>query len=151
MSYRNPHRRAGLSGSVTIFMLIAMIAAAASGSLGWRERAETLPVAMSPSAPQKLRWTLDDIHLLIATIEESERSGFDSRRYGLAALQSELEQTTELWDRSGTRQLDMLAGIAALRLANDHRDRLGLAPITARDIDAALAEGDLHARLMAGA
>lgn len=149
MSYHNPHRRAGLTGSVTMFMLIAMMAAAASGSLGSRDRDDPLPVTASASTPQKLRWTLDDIHHLIAAIEESEKGGFDSRRYGLAALRSELEQTTELWGRPGTRQLDALANSSAVTLANDHRGRVGLAPVSARDVDAVLAEGNLHSWLMA--
>lgn len=148
MSYRSPHRRAGLSGSVTMFMLIVMLAAAASGWIGPRVRADASPAAATMAAPQKLRWTLDDIHHLIAAIEESERNGFDTRRYGLAALRSELEQATELWGRPGTRQLDMLANSSALALANDHRSRAGLAPVTARDVDAVLAEGNLHSWLM---
>lgn len=148
MSYRNPHRRAGLSGSVTLFMLIAMLAAAASGSLGTRERAEASP-AMGATTPQKLRWTLDDINKLISAIEDSEKQGFDGRRYGLAALKSEMEQTTELWGRPGTRQLDALASSSALALANDHRSRAGLAPVKPRDIDAVLTEGNLHSWLMA--
>lgn len=148
MSYRNPHSRAGLSGSVTVFMLLVMIAAAASGSLGPRERASALPT-MRPASSQKLNWTAGEIHSLIVTIEESERNGFDSRRYGLAALKSELEQTTELWGRPGTRQLDTLANSSAVALANDYRDRAGLAPVTTRELDAVLKEGNLHAWLMA--
>jgi len=149
MSYRNPHRRAGLSGSVTLFMLVMMLVAAASGSLDPRLRANAFPIA-PPSAPAPaIRWSADDIRQLIAAIEQSEKSGFESRRYGLAALQSELEQTTDLWGRTGTRQLDALADTSALALANDHRYRAGLAPVAARDVDAVLAEGNLQSWLMA--
>jgi hypothetical protein len=147
MSYYNPHRRAGLSGSVTLFMLVMMLAAAASGSIGPRERANAFAVT-GPAAPAT-RWSADDIRQLIAAIEQSEKSGFEARRYGLAALQSELEQTTDLWGRTGTRQLDALANTSALALANDHRYRAGLAPVAARDVDAVLAEGNLQSWLMA--
>jgi hypothetical protein len=147
MSYYNPHRRAGLSGSVTLFMLVMMLAAAASGSIGPRERANAFAVT-GPAAPAT-RWSADDIRQLIAAIEQSEKSGFEARRYGLAALQSELEQTTDLWGRTGTRQLDALANTSALALANDHRYRAGLAPVAARDVNAVLAEGNLQSWLMA--
>jgi hypothetical protein len=149
MSYHNPHRRAGLSGSVTLFMLIMMLAAAASGSIGSRERANAFPAAAPAASAQPGRWSPDDVRQLIAAIEQSEKSGFESRRYGLAALQSELEQTTDLWGRTGTHQLDVLANTSALALANDHRYRAGLAPVAARDVDAVLAEGNLQSWLMA--
>jgi hypothetical protein len=150
MSYQNAHRRTGLSGSVTVFMLLMMAAAAGSGALAPRERAGAFPVKADIASQQRpSRWTADDVRHLIAAIEESEKSGFDSRRYGLAALQSELEQTTELWGRPGTRQLDILANTSALALANDHRYRAGLAPVAARDVDAVLAEGNLQSWLMA--
>jgi hypothetical protein len=149
MSYRNPHRRAGLSGSVTLFMLVMMLAAAATGSLGTRERADAFLAATPATSAQPIRWAPNDVRQLIAAIEQSEKSGFESRRYGLAALQSELEQTTDLWGRTGTHQLDVLANTSALALANDHRYRAGLAPVAPRDVDAVLAEGNLQSWLMA--
>lgn len=147
--YRNPHRRAGLSGSITLFMLMMMAAAAVSGTFGPRARADAPPAAARIASAEQSRWTPADVRTLITAIEDSEKSGFEAQRYGLAALQSELDQTTMLWARSGTHQLDVLANTSALALANDHRNRAGLSPVTVRDIDAVLAEGNLQSWLMA--
>jgi len=146
MSTHNPHRRAGLSGAATLIMLLVMLAAAASGALASRDDAGAFPVNRAVR-DRSSQWSPADVRQLMAVIEESDRNGLEPERYGLSALRSELDQSTELWGRAGTHQLDVLAGTSALALANDYRARAGVRLATADDIRGALAAGQLRAWL----
>jgi hypothetical protein len=147
MSYHNPHRRAGLSGATTLVMLLVMLAAAASGALASRDDAGAFPAARSAFVERDSHWKPAQVRQLIAVIEESENNGFDPDRHGLAALRSELEQSSELWGRAGTHQLDVLARAAALSLANEYRGRAGQRAASADEVDSALASGELRSWL----
>lgn len=149
MSTHNPHHRAVSSGAATAIMLSVMLAAAASGALASRDDAGAFPVRAALAAPADLsgHWTPAEIRQLMAVIEESEKAGFDPQNYGLAALRSELDQSTELSSRAGSRQLDVLASTAALALANDYRERAHVRLASDEDVKGALASGQLRAWL----
>ena len=128
-------------------MLLVMLAAAASGALASRDDAGAFPAARPALIDQDIHWKPAQVRQLMAVIEDSEDNGFEPERYGLAALRSELEQSSELWGRAGTHQLDVLARTAALSLANDYRGKAGLRPASADEVDGALASGQLRSWL----
>jgi len=148
MSYRDAHGPTGLSGgSATVIMLLVMLAAVSSGSLASRER-RAIPLEPQTAAPSESSWTPAEVQQLIAAIENSKDYGLDPQSYGLAALNSELDQADAIWGRSATRQLDVLAHASALTLANDYRRRAGLPLATDREIEGARAAGSLRSWLV---
>lgn len=153
MIYRQSHhsRRVAPSGIATMSMLVMMLTAAATGAFASHDRVPIVSVAAQTAEAPERPWQPAQVRMLIATIEESEKRGFDPSRYGIAALRSELDQSTELFGRAGTHQLDVLARTAAIALADDYRRRLNARPVDAAELDAARRAGRLRSWLVAGA
>jgi hypothetical protein len=149
MSYRNSQRGSfRLSGGSTLFMLSVMLAAAASNAFMTRGGPAPVPALARAAEARERHWTLSEVRELITVIEGADKLGYDSSRYGLAALRSELDQSTSLWSRAGSRQLDILAQTSALALANDVRKRAGNTVALTTQLDAALDAGQLQTWLM---
>lgn len=117
---------------------VALLAAALIGTAG----------SPSPAAPPvRVRvtngtWPPAQVRVLIAEIGQSARYGLDPGAYGIAALRAELELCEQLWETPGSRQLDALAGAAALALANDYqRHGARSARVTRAEMNAALGAG----------
>lgn len=149
MSYRNSQRvNFRLSGGSTLFMLSIMLVAAASNAFMTRSGPAPVPAMAQASESQERHWKLREVRELIGAIEAADKLGYDSGRYGLAALRSELDQSTSLWSRAGSRQLDILAQTSALSLTNDIRKSAGTAVASTTQLDAALDQGRLQQWIM---
>ena len=83
-------------------------------------------------------WSPAQVRELIGAIRQARRAGLDPDAYGLAALRAELDLCEQLWNTAGSRQLDTLARVSALALANDYRHRAAAAPVRPAELDAAL-------------
>lgn len=149
MSYRNGQQgNLRLSGGWTLFMFSIMLTAAASNAVMTHNRAPAASMTSRASDVQERHWTPDEVRDLIATIERSEKLGYDPSSYGLAALRSELDQSVLLWGRAGSRQLDVLAQTSALALANDVRRRAGTRAVSQAELNGALDAAQLPSWLM---
>lgn len=149
MAYRNSQQgNLRLSCGWALFVFSIMLTAAASNALTRHNSPPAAAITSRTSDVQERHWTLDEVRDLIAAIERSEKRGYDSSSYGLAALRSELDQSVLLWGRSGSRQLDILARTSALALANDVRKRTGADAVSREELNAALDMGQLPSWLM---
>jgi len=150
-STHRTHQPSNWSGGATLAMIFAMLLAAASGSL---LRADGGSPALAHRSAQSFSWSPSQVRELIGLIEESERQGFDPSRYGLAALQSELEQCALLWGNGRCNQLNTLSRTSALALAADYRKRQlhgHYAPVSEDQLEKALVNGQLRNWLITGA
>ena len=148
MSSYSHHRHAAISGPAMLVMLIVMLGAAAGGSLLSRNEPSAFTVTAPDAAVGEASWAPEEIQQLIGAIEASEAYGLDPDRYGLAALRSELVQASEIWERPGTHQLDVLAHASAVSLANDYRRQAGLGAVSEQEVEAARAAGKLRSWLV---
>lgn len=137
-SRRPHHRRSAWSGAVPVAMIAAVAATMAAAA------APSAPDTRPPAAIVRtaaFAWSPAQVRQLIAAIEEARRHGLDPSAYGLAALRAELDMCEQLWNTPGSRQLDTLARISALALANEYRRRSAAAQVRPGELDAALGAG----------
>ena len=95
----------------------------------------------APQVQTSFAWSPTQVRELIGAIRKSRRAGLDPSDYGLAALRAELELCEQLWNTAGSRQLDTLARVSALALANEYRHRSAVGPVRPAELDAALGTG----------
>ena len=106
----------GLGGSAMAFIAVA---GALAATPAWFS-AEAANEAQIAAPDTGCRWSLDQVRGLVAEIAAARNHGFDPSRYGLAALNGQLELNTRLLGKECSRPLDQLADAAALALAADY-------------------------------
>lgn len=140
-------RRSGLLALAPLGLLGgALIAATAAAPVP----ADPRPLP-APQVQANFAWSPTQVRELIGAIRGARRAGLDPAAYGLAALRAELELCEQLWNTAGSRQLDTLARVAALALANDYRHQTAAAAVSPAELDAALGAGRVGSWLAAQA